>query len=109
MADRPGEPPYSSRAPLERSISLPLGSARAGYVALCIGNGAYAGAAAQEAVSGAELVARRCERLGFRVTRCLDKGVDELLAAVSAFTTELGKGGTGVFYFAGALGWGGCF
>jgi len=39
------------------------------------------------------------------VTRCLDKGVDELLAAVSAFTTELGKGGTGVFYFAGAGGW----
>ena len=71
-------------------------------VALVIGNGAYAGAAAlRNPPSDALAVAQALEAVGFTVDYRQDLGILAMKQALQAFGQQLAAGGVGLFYYAG--------
>ena len=78
-----------------------LGSAHPPRYALIIGNSAYKAAPLQNPEHDAAAMADVLREVGFAVTHLTNAGLPAMEAAVRALRTDLGKGGVGLFYFAG--------
>jgi uncharacterized caspase-like protein len=70
-------------------------------VALVIGNGQYAVAPLPNPVNDAADMAKALESAGFTVIRRENASLKEMVLALREFGDRLGRGSTGVFYFAG--------
>lgn len=72
-------------------------------IALVIGNAAYAGAAAlPNPVNDAAAMSASLQKLGFEVTQVRDGSREQMARAIIAVREQLqGKGGVGLFYYAG--------
>jgi len=69
--------------------------------ALVIGNGAYLDAPLPKAINDARDMARALERSGFEVVELEDADLLQMARALRDFGDRIGKGGIGLFYFAG--------
>ncbi len=71
-------------------------------LALVIGNSKYPEAPLKNPVNDAKGIAGELQRVGFQVNLKLDTGRNEMIEAIRAFGSELGKKkGVGMFYYAG--------
>ena len=77
----------------------PLGST---HVALCIGNSKYASSPLRNAGNDAQDMAALCTSLGFATELVVDASLEDMLAAVRAFSSKLTRGGVSLFFYAGA-------
>ncbi len=69
--------------------------------ALVIGNSAYASSPLANPVNDADAMARLLEQRNFKVTLLTNADLAKMEAAVDLFGQSLGKGGVGLFFYAG--------